>query len=253
MICNICGNDNFIDMKNRKNVKCSECKSLERTRLLYMYLQKLTIKKNHKILHISPEKGIYNKLIKQVDQGNYTVADIDPERYKYAHNCIKIDLCDLDNLPSNYYDLIIHSHVLEHTTCNIAYTLFHLHRMMTLSGLHVCIIPFSPGKYDECFQDISDEERERRFGQHDHVRRFGREDIDLHLGKIMSIPNIFDSTEHFSPDQLRKNNIPEKEWKGFHISTILLLKKYDMKFLQPQPKDWLTILSTAKGAITFKS
>lgn len=234
MICNICGNACFIDMNIRKNVKCSKCGSLERTRLLYLYITKLQIDKNYKILHFAPEKGIYDYLTRQVNKGNYTVADISPERYKCADKCVKIDLCNLDGLPSNHYDLIIHSHVMEHTPCNIAYTLFHLHRMLTTSGLHLCIIPFMSGKYDECFQDISDEERKQRFGQHDHVRRFGNEDIDSHLGKLLNIPNSFDATEYFSPVLLRQYNIPENHWRGFQIGTVLSLKKYDMKFLSKQ-------------------
>ena len=182
-------------------------------------------------MHLAPERGLYNVLVNRVEKGNYIPADIDPSKYPFADNCVKIDLCDLDNEPSLQYDLIIHSHVLEHTPCNIAYTIFHLHRMLKKEGHHICIIPFMSGKYDECFQEISDEERVRRFGQFDHVRRFGREDICSHLGKLINIPKDFDATQHFSEEILREANIPENHWRGFHIGTVLLLKRYDMKFL----------------------
>jgi len=235
MICNICGGVDFVDnkysIKTRKNVMCQQCGSFERTRLLWMYLQNLKIDQNTKILHLAPEKGIYDNLVGLVSDGNYVTADMNPKIYPYAKGCIKIDLCDMDQYPSMEYDIIIHSHVLEHIPCNIAYSIFHLHRMLKENGTHICIIPFVSGKYDECFQGITDEEKTRRFGQYDHVRRFGKDDIMSHLGKLLNIPSAFDATKDFSEEALREANIPESHWRGFHIGTVLLFKKYDMKFL----------------------
>jgi hypothetical protein len=118
---------------------------------------------------------------------------------------------------------------MEHIPCNIAYTLFHLHRMMKAGGRHVCVIPFLPGKYDECFQDIPERERIRRFGQHDHVRRFGIDDVDRHLGAIVDLPSEFDALNRFGEERLRIANIPEGAWRGFSIHTVLELKKDDFK------------------------
>ena len=229
MKCNLCGNDNFADMNKRKNVRCSKCGSLERTRLLWMYLENLKIDKKTKVLHLAPEKGLYRALSQRVENKNYIVADIDPKGYPFSDRCLRIDLCSLEDQPSCTYDLIIHSHVLEQTPCSIAYTLFHLHRMLTKNGRHICVIPFMSGKYDECFQPVSEEERIRRFGQNDHVRRFGREDISSHLGKIVTIPANFDATAVFKVQDLCDANIPAKYWKGFHISTVLDLKKNDFR------------------------
>jgi len=198
---------------------------------MWMYIKRLNITKKSKILHIAPEKGIYDALYKVAGKKNYITADLKPDLYKFTKNCIRMDLCDLDNQDSYHYDLIIHSHVLEHTPCNIAYTLYHLHRILKKDGVHVCIIPFMPGRYDECFQNITGEERRQRFGQHDHVRKFGNEDIDSHLGKLLHLPDHFDATDSFSEDELREANIPEHFWKGFNASTVLILKRDDMKFL----------------------
>ena len=222
MKCNLCGNENFKDMNTRKDVVCTECGSLERTRLLWMYIQNVQVDKNSKVLHIAPEQGLYNAFTKLVRSENYIVADINPENYRFADKCRRIDLCDLEDQPSCEYDLIVHSHVLEHTPCNIAYSLFHLHRMLKDSGVQVCIIPFMSGKYDECYQDLSHEERNKRFGQFDHVRRFGKEDFSSHLGKIMKPRS---KGEKWSNDA----NIPETHWRGLHVSTVLTLKKSDYK------------------------
>jgi hypothetical protein len=181
-----------------------------------------------KILHLAPEKGIYDQLKLKTACGNYVTADINPKAYSFSSECAKIDLCDLEHWPSSYFDIITHAHVLEHVPCNIAYPLFHLHRMLKDSGTHLCIIPFMSGKYDECFQDITDEERTKRFGQHDHVRRFGRDDIKMHLGRLVNVPSSFNARDEFSEEILRDANIPESHWEGFHIGTVLSLKKSDM-------------------------
>lgn len=118
---------------------------------------------------------------------------------------------------------------MEHVPCNIAYTLFHLHRMLKPGGHQVCVIPFLPGKYDESFQEIPDQDRIRRFGQHDHVRRFGTDDVDRHLGAIVELPDRFDAVERFGEERLRHAQIPEEAWHGLTIHTVLKLAKNDFK------------------------
>lgn len=231
MRCNLCGNDEFVDMSSRKNVQCSQCFSLERTRLLWLYLQRLPLTQHHKVLHIAPELGLYQALAKRINKENYVVADINPDRYPFVENCIKIDLSDLENQPSREFDLILHSHVLEHVPCNIAYTLFHLHRMLKDSGRHFFVVPFTPGKYEENFQDLSYAERCQRFGQYDHVRLFGRKDIGTHLGKLLRLPADIDATRDFTPEELREANIPEGCWREFQGCAVFNLGRSDMKFL----------------------
>ena len=238
--CNLCGGAQFSDLKSRRNAKCAECGSLERTRLLWMYLERLNLTGETRVLHMAPERGLYRALkrrLQPTEPSRYVCADIDPERFKFVKNMTRLDLCDLDDQPSNQYDVIIHSHVMEHVTCNIAYTLFHLHRMLKPEGHHVCVIPFRPGRYDECFQQIGNRERTRRFGQHDHVRRFGVEDMDRHLGALLNVPSSFDAREQFGEESLRRANIPEAAWRGFTINTVLTLKKYDMKLLSDPSRE----------------
>jgi phosphoglycolate phosphatase len=213
-------------MNQRKAVRCQSCGSLERTRLFYLYIQKLNITKGSEILHIAPEKGLYDK-IRMIPDIDYVVADIDPKRYSFASECKYIDLTDMGEWPDAQFDYIFHIHVMEHIPCNLAYPIFHLHRMLKAGGVHMSIMPFLSGHYDESLADIGDAERTRRFGQYDHVRRLGREDIGSHLGKIVRLPEQFDATRDFSVEQLQAANIPENHWKGFHIGTVLKLKKHD--------------------------
>lgn len=229
MICNICGNNEFQDFNTRKGIACTKCRSLERTRLMWLYIEEENIDPTFKILHMAPELGLYARIRSLVENNNYTVADFEPKRYSFAKKCKHIDLCDLDSWPSNEYDLIIHNHVLEHARCNIAYILYHLHRMLKPSGLHIFSIPFLHGEYDESLADIGNDERKRRFGQSDHLRRFGINDIHKHIGSIVDIPKEYDAAKHFGEDILIKYNIPRSQWRGFSGSTILKLNKNSYK------------------------
>lgn len=228
-ICNVCGCPLFVDMKRRKAVKCARCESLERTRMLHLYLERLGVPKpDSKVLHFAPERGIYEAITKRVHKKNYTVADIKPKRYPFVENMIKFDLCrDLDQLPSNHYDLILHSHVLEHVPCDYSNILRHLHRALHPDGWHVCVIPFMPGVYDESFEVNDKQEAVRRFGQADHVRRFGVDNIETTLGRVIRIPEKYDATEFFSKEKLTQHNIPKRCWFGLTSGTILALRKED--------------------------
>lgn len=227
--CNLCGGDVFGPFNGRPGVRCVGCGSLERTRLLWMYLEMLELPARASILHIAPEPVIGRKLIERLPQCAYTRADIDTQRYASGGPCTYIDLCDLDGWPSASYDLILHVHVLEHTPCNIAYTLYHLHRMLKPSGRHVLGVPFLSGQYDESFQPLSDQEKKTRFAQWDHVRRFGRRDIGRHIGALLRLPEKINLTDLFQASALRQANIPQKSWDTFDMNTILNLGRYDMK------------------------
>lgn len=97
MICNICKNNEFVDFNGRKSIRCTKCNSLERTRLIWMFIEKLKIDHSFKILHMAPELGLYNKLREIVDPGNYIAADFNVKIYPFAKDCRYIDLTDLDH------------------------------------------------------------------------------------------------------------------------------------------------------------
>lgn len=227
MKCPICGSSEFEDLKGRPLALCKSCRAWERTRLLWMIIDELELPSAPSILHFAPEKSVYDALRRKFGEAEYVCADISPERYKHAEGIIKLDMCNLDAQPSNKYDLIIHSHVLEHIPCNVAYTLSHLHRMLKPDGRHVFAVPFLKGKYDETFQEIGDEQRTKRFGQYDHVRRFGTQDLHSHLGKLVRLPAKYDMTQMFSEERLREANIPEASWKTYNGHSVLVLRKHD--------------------------
>ena len=226
--CNICGRTEFRNFRGRAMVQCAGCGSLERGRMMAMHLVTAPLPQNARVLHIAPEEGIWTLLGARPEIADYVVADYSPDLYTFV-TCRKIDLCNLEDWPSDHFDMIIHSHVLEHTRCNIAYTLFHLNRMLTPGGRHMFIVPFTTGAYDESFQKMGTEERTRRFGQWDHLRRFGADDIGDHLGKIVRMPPVetVDAERRFGRAALEKANIPESLWRGFNAATMIDLGKRD--------------------------
>ena len=217
-------------MNGRPAVGCTGCGSLERTRVMAMYIDQYNlVTSSTRILHIAPEYGLAKRIAAVAKR--YTMADIDLQRYSRLESLgqvIRLDLCqDLEEIPARSYDLIIHSHVLEHVPCNYTYVLFHLHRILGHRGRMVCSIPITGGYYDSATApSIDGQERLRRFGQHDHITRFGRADLDATLGKLYKLDD-YDLTRTFDVDLLDKHNIPESARRGFSPHTVLCLKRTD--------------------------
>ncbi len=230
MQCNLCQSTNFSDFNGRKNARCTTCHSLERTRALGLYLEQLELVEHPKILHLAPEAGLAKLICKRFGSDNYFAADMHPDRYRGIGKIKQLDLCKLDEFSSKSFDLIVHSHVLEHTPCNIAYSLFHLHRMMTATGRHIFVIPIVAGAWDECFSELPENERVARFGQIDHVRRFGVSDIDQHIGSLVDLSRIKPLAELFSERKLKKSAIPKRSWYGLCMETIIDVGKNDLMF-----------------------
>ncbi|MGB0788636.1 MAG: class I SAM-dependent methyltransferase, partial [Marinirhabdus sp.] len=95
--------------RTRKNVLAPGTLSLERHRLLWLYLKHETdfFSGNHKLLHFAPEQAFY-KRFKKLKNIHYTTTDLNSP---LAH--VKADICDLP-FKNNTYDYIFCNHVLEH-------------------------------------------------------------------------------------------------------------------------------------------
>lgn len=228
--CNICGSDEFIEFRDRGPIQCFQCKSLERTRLLKLVLEKQgVLKAGHKVLHFAPDAGVGDWIRSVVGEEHYFPVDYSPERYPREFRVQKFDLISgAVALPSNHYDLILHSHVMEHLACNVTAILWHLHRAITPTGHHVFSVPILDGTYESDFGTKDDAERKRRFGQVDHVRNFGRDDIAMSLGMIFDFEKP-DLVRDFGEETLRAHNIPEIDWRGYGGNSFFVLDKAALK------------------------
>lgn len=232
MQCNLCNGTEFVDTRRRKNSKCSSCLSVERTRLFWMYLKKSgVLAAGKRVLHFAPEVGLAQQISAIVGVQNYFPVDFEPRIYSQVPGVKKFDMTtDFPKLQSNSFDLVLHIHVLEHIPCNIAYLLFHLHRILRPGGTHAFVIPIAGNGWEECFDaSQSTEERVLRFGQSDHLRRFGRRNIEQSLGCIVDIKRYldFDATREFPTTQLAEANITQRLWTGLSGATPILLGKDD--------------------------
>lgn len=184
-------------------------------------------KPGQRVLHIAPERGL-GPYIKNLTGDLYEAVDLVPKNFGWV-TTKKLDLTtDAAELPSESYDLIIHSHVMEHIPCNITAVLFHLHRALKPTGWHICCIPIVNGAYEVDLRAMDKEQATKRFGQFDHVRRFGADDLNLTLGMIFRLPEQYDLEDRFGTSLLDAHNIPMPARKGWSMHSILAFRKDDL-------------------------
>jgi SAM-dependent methyltransferase len=153
----------------RKNVLSPGSLSLERHRLLWLYLKDKTdfFTKQHKMLHIAPEQCFY-KFFKVQSNLNYITGD---------YNSPLADVrFDLHHAPfeANSFDVIFCNHVLEHVE-DAEQCMRELYRIMKPGGWGIFQVPLDKTRY-ETYEDksiTSPEQRELHYWQKDHVRLFG--------------------------------------------------------------------------------
>jgi phosphoglycolate phosphatase len=226
--CNFCGGTVFLDWGSRRHCLCAHCHSQERTRVIKLFLDDLDLGPHAKVLHLAPERSLAAYLSERVGSG-YDAVDLNPSRYKFA-NARKLDLVvDSEYLPKETYDLVLHSHVMEHLPCNVSAVLFHLHRALKPAGLHLCSIPILPGRYSAEFTPMEQEQAIHRFGHKEHVRRFGAEDVQQTLGMIFKLPDEYDLEARFEKSVLDRFNIPSFARKGWSPHSVFALNKADLK------------------------
>jgi SAM-dependent methyltransferase len=158
----------------RNNVLSPSTLSLERHRLLWLYLKNETdfFTAKHKVLHFAPEQAFY-KRFRQMTNLSYTTTDL----YSPLAD-VKADICNLP-FEDNSYDIILCNHVLEHIPDDTK-AMQELYRVLKPGGMGIFQIPQDLNR-ETTFEDdsiIDPKERARIFGQYDHVRVYGRDFFD---------------------------------------------------------------------------
>ena len=158
----------------RNNVLSPSTLSLERHRLLWLYLKNETdfFTASKKVLHFAPEQAFYKRFRNQKNL-DYTTTDLNSPLAD-----VKADICNLP-FEDNSYDMILCNHVLEHIPDDTK-AMQELYRVLRPGGMGIFQIPQDLSR-DITFEDdsITDpKERARIFGQYDHVRVYGRDYFD---------------------------------------------------------------------------
>ncbi|NQV78549.1 MAG: class I SAM-dependent methyltransferase [Lutibacter sp.] len=183
----------------RSNALSPSTLSLERHRLLWLYLKNETdfFSTPKKVLHIAPEQ-CFIKLFKKQKNLEYITADL--------HSPIadvKADICYLP-FEENMFDVVFSNHVLEHIEDD-AKAMSELFRVLKPGGMGIFQIPQDLSRENtyEDFSIISSEERAKHFGQYDHVRIYGK-DYFNRLRKVGFTVNEIDYSKTISEDLVKK-------------------------------------------------
>jgi SAM-dependent methyltransferase len=174
--CPICGStySQFLPF-NRPNALCYTCKSLERHRLVYLYLKNKTdfFEGPKKVLHFAPEKCLHD-VIRQYSNIDYQTADL-MTTYIDAIGVMPDHVMSVTNIkfPDNTFDVVICNHVFE-LVPDDALGMREIYRVLKPNGYAIiqgAVNNHLPKTIET--QDLSPEERKRIAGAHQHVRRYG--------------------------------------------------------------------------------
>lgn len=159
-------------VRTRDNALCPHCLSLERHRLLWLYLARETdlLQRAPRTLHIAPEVCIMRRLKPcfAAHPENYVTADLESPLAELHFDVQEIPL------PDASFEVVLCNHLLEHVADDRR-ALRELHRILKPGGWGILLSPVEPD-YEHTYEDdtITDpDERTRIFGQYDHRRIYG--------------------------------------------------------------------------------
>lgn len=190
----------------RDNVLSPSTLSLERHRLLWLYLECETdfFTAPKKLLHFAPEQAFY-KRFKKLPRLDYTTTDLNSPLAD-----VEADICDLP-FEDNTYDVILCNHVLEHIPDDLK-AMQELYRVLKPGGMAIVQIPQDLSR-EKTFEDDSITDRKARakiFGQYDHVRVYGRDYFDK-LRAVGFTVNEVDYTNQLTPEETDRYRLAKGE------------------------------------------
>ena len=181
----------------RNNVLSPSTLSLERHRLLWLYLKNETnfFSAKLRVLHFAPEQAFY-KRFKNMSNLEYVTTDLNSPLAD-----VKADICNLPFKDSEF-DIILCNHVLEHIPDDTK-AMQELYRVLKVGGMGIFQIPQDLNR-EITFEDdsITDKkERAKIFGQYDHVRVYGLDYFNK-LREIGFKVNEIDYTKAISNEKI---------------------------------------------------
>jgi len=195
------------DIVHRDNVLCPGDLTLERHRLMWLFLKDhSTFFKQDKlnVLHMAPEQ-CFHTLFKKQSNLEYTTADLVSPIADLHFDLHEIPLAD------NKYDVIFCNHVMEHVTDPIK-CMSELYRVMKPGGWGIMQVP-QDWNNEKTYDDptiVTPEDREKHFWQKDHLRLFGK-DYPEYLKQAGFNVKEFIQIEHYSAEQIERYRLDKNE------------------------------------------
>jgi SAM-dependent methyltransferase len=190
----------------RENVLSPGTLSLERHRLLWLYLKNDTsfFTDNLKVLHFAPEQAFY-KRFRKLKNLEYITTDLNSPIAD-----VKADICDLP-FKNDEFDFIICNHVLEHIPDDTK-AMQELYRILKPGGTAILQVPYQQNRKNTFEDDSITDPKERAliFGQYDHVRVYGMDYFDK-LRSIGFKVEAVDYTMKLSQDEIATYRLPKGE------------------------------------------
>ncbi len=183
----------------RKNALCPNCLSLERHRLMWLFLNTRTdfFTAELKVLHVAPEY-CFIKRFKALDKLEYITGDIESPLAD-----VKMDIRDIP-FEDNTFDVAICNHTLEHVKEDLQ-SMKEFYRVLKPGGWAILNSPINEER-DVTYEDFSitdPAEREKHFGQRDHVREYGLDYTDRLAAAGFSV-NTQDIIKDLSPEEVER-------------------------------------------------
>ena len=195
------------NVAHRENVLCPYDLTLERHRLMWLYLQNKSdffTKPNLKVMHIAPEQ-CFHKLFKNQKNLDYTTGDLVSPIADLHFDLHQIPLED------NQYEIIFCNHVMEHVTDDLK-CMQELHRIMKPGGWGIFQVPIDTNRTStyEDWSITTPEEREKHFWQYDHVRLYGT-NYPNRLEEAGFTVETVDYSKEISPELFVRYRLPKGE------------------------------------------
>lgn len=190
----------------RENVLSPSTLSLERHRLLWLFLQNKTnfFSKKYSLLHFAPEQA-FHKRFQKLKNLDYVTTDLDSPLAD-----VKADICNLP-FEDNSFDVILCNHVLEHIPDDTK-AMQELYRVLKPNGWGIFQIPQDLNR-EKTFEDNSITDKRKRaeiFGQYDHVRIYGRDYFDKLRAAGFVVEEI-DYTSSLSDEEIERYRLAKGE------------------------------------------
>jgi SAM-dependent methyltransferase len=202
--CNVCGwtGRHFRSDSWHKFILCPSCNSDIRHRLLIAALNLIPdlsydkIINGKNILHFAPEPGIMSIVKKRTPF--YKTAD-------FLRNDVdfQTDISEMANIISETYDLVIACDVLEHVKDDKK-AIYEINRILKPGGCAIITIP-QKDNLEITYEDAdvtSPIQREKLFGQSDHLRIYGADFVKLLESSNFIVKLI--NAKFFSEDACKK-------------------------------------------------